>query len=107
MIRPGTNGAVFARKDRWFLLFWVTYIITSILVFMVIEGDTFTAAFYFRIVTSFGVGYGDYVPQTAMGKMLNCVFIVIDLGKLAYIDWRIITLLFKYKQQTNAHASIS
>eukprot|EP00483_Globobulimina_turgida_P013572 UN13597 len=93
------DEAMFASKDKWFLIFWAIYIICAILVFMVIEGDTFVSAFYFRIVTSFGVGYGDYVPQTAMGRILNCVFIVIDLAKLAYTDWRLISLLFKYRQR--------
>merc|ERR1712228_927774 len=93
---------IFTRRDKWFLFLWALYIIVAILVFMVIEGDDFIASFYFRIVTSFGVGYGDYTPQTAMGKLLNCVFIVIDLAKLAYIDWRIISILFTYKQHKYA-----
>eukprot|EP01084_Bolivina_argentea_P299391 516071_1 len=93
------HDSMFSGKDKWFFILWGIYIIAAILVFMVIEGDTFTAAFYFRVVTSFGVGYGDFYPRTAGGKILNCVFIIIDLAKLAYIDWRIISLLFKYKQQ--------
>eukprot|EP01083_Nonionella_stella_P168646 570015_1 len=90
---------ILTTRDRWFLIFWALYIIAAVLVFVVIEGDTFVSAFYFRIVTSFGVGYGDFYPRTPMGKLLNCLFIVIDLAKLAYIDWRILSLLFKYRQQ--------
>eukprot|EP01083_Nonionella_stella_P303272 1049287_1 len=93
------NDGILTVRDKWFLIFWALYIIAAVLVFVVIEGDTFVSAFYFRIVTSFGVGYGDFYPQTPMGKLLNCLFIVIDLAKLAYIDWRILSLLFKYRQQ--------
>mmetsp|Transcript_46492 Transcript_46492/g.41544 ORF Transcript_46492/g.41544 Transcript_46492/m.41544 type:complete len:278 (-) Transcript_46492:120-953(-) len=98
-ISSNNNNSILTKKDKWFLLFWAVYIIVAILLFMVIENDTFVDAFYFRIVTSFGVGYGDITPQTATGKMLNCLFIVIDLAKLAYIDWRLISLLFTYREQ--------
>jgi len=93
-----SRDGVLMESDRYFLIFWAVYIVIAILLFMVIEGDSFVDAFYFRIVTSFGVGYGDICPQTVGGKILNCMFIVIDLAKMAYIDWRILTMLFKYRQ---------
>eukprot|EP01084_Bolivina_argentea_P307122 530795_1 len=100
------NDGILTVRDKWFLIFWALYIIAAVLVFVVIEGDTFVSAFYFRIVTSFGVGYGDFYPQTPMGKLLNCLFIVIDLAKLAYIDWRILSLLFKYRQRAFDNANV-
>jgi len=94
-----TQYRTFTRSDKWFLLFWLLYIIVSVGVFIVIEGHTVVDALYFRIVTSFGVGFGDIVPETATGIMLNCVFIVLDMAKLAYIDWRVITWLLMYRKQ--------
>ena len=91
-----TENLVFTKRDKWFLLFWAIYIVAAICIFIVVEDDSFVDAFYFRIVTSFGVGFGDLYPVTATGKMLNCLFIVIDLAKLAYIDVCILYIYIYY-----------
>ena len=101
------RDGVMMESDKLFLVFWAVYIVIAILLFMVIEGDSFVDAFYFRIVTSFGIGYGDLYPQTAAGKFLNCIFIMIDLAVMAYIDWRILTMLFKYRQSLSLSHSAS
>lgn len=93
-----SEDGVLIDSDKYFLIFWAVYIVIAILLFMLIEDDTFVDALYFRIVTAFGVGFGDIYPQTVAGKVLNCIFIGIDLLKMAYIDYRILTMLFKYRQ---------
>eukprot|EP00485_Elphidium_margaritaceum_P017938 CAMPEP_0202730654 /NCGR_PEP_ID=MMETSP1385-20130828/186749_1 /ASSEMBLY_ACC=CAM_ASM_000861 /TAXON_ID=933848 /ORGANISM="Elphidium margaritaceum" /LENGTH=386 /DNA_ID=CAMNT_0049396931 /DNA_START=18 /DNA_END=1178 /DNA_ORIENTATION=+ len=86
------------RTDKFFVLFWVIYIFVSVALLMFAERMSFVDALYFRIVTSFGVGYGDIVPVTATGKIVNMFFIILDLVKMAYIDWRVLSLLFAYRR---------
>ena len=52
----------------------------SALVFMVLEGWSFLDAFYFCIVTMSTVGYGDFSPQTALGKIYTIFFLLVGIG---------------------------
>lgn len=49
-------------------------------VFTVLEGWTFLDGFYFAIVTMATVGYGDFAPATAPGKLAAIFFMMLGIG---------------------------
>lgn len=85
--------------DKYFFLLWMFYILLAVLFFMYYENMSLINSVYFRISTSFNIGYGDYYPQTNAGILLNCLFMIIDLVKLAYIDWRIMLVIFQHQSK--------
>lgn len=48
-----------------------------------VEGLDWVDAVYFSIVTLTTVGYGDFVPQTMIGKIFTIAYILIGVGVLA------------------------
>lgn len=52
----------------------------SALVYMMLEGWSFLDAIYFCIVTMSTVGYGDFSPHTALGKIYTIFFLFIGIG---------------------------
>ena len=44
----------------------------------------YMASFYFTLVTSVTVGYGDIVPQTSIERMFSCLIILFGCGQNAY-----------------------
>ena len=47
-----------------------------------IEGWGWIDSFYFSVITLSTVGYGDFAPQTPMGKVFTSLYILIGLGIL-------------------------
>jgi len=45
-----------------------------------LEGWTWLDALYFSIITLTTIGYGDFSPQTDMGKIFTIFYIVIGIG---------------------------
>jgi len=52
----------------------------SALVFMGLEGWGFIDAVYFCIVTMSTVGYGDFSPHTAAGKIFTIIYLFVGIG---------------------------
>ena len=48
-----------------------------------VEGWSWLDAFYFSVITLTTVGYGDFSPQTAVGKIFTIIYIIIGLGILS------------------------
>ena len=53
---------------------------SSALVYMALEGWSFLDSIYFCIVTMSTVGYGDFSPHTALGKIYTIFFLFIGIG---------------------------
>jgi len=53
--------------------------------FHVVEGWSWLDSYFFTVVTLSTVGYGNFVPVTALGKIGTTVFIMIGLGIFAII----------------------
>lgn len=45
-----------------------------------VEGWSVLDALYFSVVTAATVGYGDFVPQTAWGKVFTIVYLAVGVG---------------------------
>jgi voltage-gated potassium channel len=53
--------------------------------FHAVEGWSWLDSYFFTVVTLSTVGYGNFVPVTALGKIGTTVFIMIGLGIFAVI----------------------
>lgn len=50
------------------------------LFYTVVEGWTILDAAYFSVVTAATIGYGDFVPATALGKLFTLGFVFVGVG---------------------------
>jgi len=51
--------------------------------YRIVEGWDVLDAVYFSVVTLATVGYGDFAPHTAAGKIFTMAYIVVGIGLLA------------------------
>lgn len=50
--------------------------------YSLVEGLRFVDAFYFSVVTLTTVGYGDFAPETDVGKLFTAVYALVGIGIL-------------------------
>ncbi len=55
-------------------------VLTATCVYMLLENWGFVDSLYFSVVTIATVGYGDLTPQTILGKLFTCAYIVVGIG---------------------------
>lgn len=55
------------------------------------QGWTYFEAFYFTVITTATVGFGDYIPHTMAGKILTMIYSVIFVPLFLYT----MTLMFQ------------
>jgi len=60
------------------------YLFIGALVFSIVEDRDFGDMFWFAVVTTCTVGYGDISPETKLGKVLNGFFIMISIILFAF-----------------------
>jgi voltage-gated potassium channel len=58
-------------------------LITGTLFYHNVEGWTWLDSSYFSVITLTTVGYGDFSPQTDLGKVFTMVYIFVGLGILS------------------------
>ncbi len=78
-----TRGIGVALKDgrvKGILAFTVGMILWASVFYHFIEGWSWLDSIYFSVVTISTVGYGDFSPETAAGKVFTMVYIIVGLG---------------------------
>lgn len=58
----------------------VVMVTFSAIIYMLLEGWGFLDAVYFCVVTMSTVGYGDFSPQTPLGKTFTIFYLFIGIG---------------------------
>lgn len=73
----------------------VFFLFTGIcaLVFCKVEDATYVDGIYYMVVTTLTIGFGDFVPETAVMKVLTFPFTVVGITLLALIVTSIVRLL--------------
>ncbi|MEO0752176.1 MAG: potassium channel family protein [Pseudomonadota bacterium] len=79
--------------------FLATLIAGSTVFFRYVEGWTWIDSYFFTVVTLSTVGYGNLVPETAIGKVATTVLIFAGIGAFAFA----IQQFGSYFMQREAH----
>lgn len=74
---------------RYLVALLVVVIASGTVFFRMVEGWSWLDAYYFTVVTLSTVGYGDLIPQTAIGRIGTTVFIITGLGLFAAVIQRV------------------
>ncbi len=63
-------------------LFYTTLIIVAVggWFYHLVEGWSWLDSYYFTVITLTTVGYGDFAPQTSLGKIFTMLYVVLGLG---------------------------
>ena len=75
---------IFTSKLKITLIVLLTIFIIGTFGFHFIEGWSFVDSFYTTIITLATVGYGDFTPRTAEGKMFAVFVIIFGVGTMLY-----------------------
>lgn len=75
-------SSVLARNAQFWRLFGVVALLlaSGAQIYHRLEGWSYLDALYFTIITLTTVGYGDFSPQTDLGKIFSMLYILIGLG---------------------------
>jgi voltage-gated potassium channel Kch len=73
------------RRDPQFVslaLLAAVAIVSGTAFYSLVEGLRFVDALYFSVVTLTTVGYGDFAPETDVGKLFTAVYVLVGIGIL-------------------------
>ncbi|MEC7658859.1 MAG: potassium channel family protein [Bacteroidota bacterium] len=77
------TGIISFLKDKSYrnLLFTTNFfIVLGTIVYHYIEGWSWLDKLYFSVITLATIGYGDFLPQTDLGKIFTLLYIVIGVA---------------------------
>lgn len=80
LIIGGIGAALGNARVRRLVALTVSLILLASLFYRWAEGWSWLDAIFFSVITISTVGYGDLVPQTAIGKIFTMVFIFCGIG---------------------------
>ena len=82
-------------KDTEFRgLFWMvlTFLFMGTIFYHNVEKWSWIDSFYFTVITLSTVGYGDFSPQTNLGKLFTVIYIIMGLGMLSSFIIKLATI---------------
>lgn len=71
------------RASRAILVVAAWLLVGGTVIFMLIEGFSPIDSFYFCFITLATIGYGDFAPSTAAGKLVTVIYSIAGLGIMA------------------------
>lgn len=75
------------REYRGLIFASFLVVVVGTVFYHLIEGWTWLNSLYFSIITLTTIGYGDFSPQTDIGKAFTIVYIIIGVGLiLAFVN---------------------
>jgi len=80
------------------LILIMTVIAYGTIGFHLIEGHSWTVSFYWTFITIGTVGYGDYSPETYLGKYFTISLIILGIGSFAIAIESIVEFLIRNQQ---------
>lgn len=87
-------------KFRGLFIFITGLVFLGAVFYHRVEGWSFLDAVYFCVATLATVGYGDFVPETAEGKIFTIFYIVFGIGAfLVFIDSIVASLQQKREEK--------
>lgn len=76
----GIRAAFGEQSVRILLAMTAILIGTASIFYRWVEGWTWLDSVYFSVITISTVGYGDFAPQTALGKLFTIFYVLCGLG---------------------------
>ena len=76
----GLTAAFSSRRVRVLLALTAMLIGIASVFYHLVEGWGWIDSFYFSVITISTVGYGDFAPQTAIGKLFTSFYVLCGLG---------------------------
>lgn len=67
----------------------VAMLVTGTIFYTLVEGWSILDSLYFSVIAASTVGFGDFAPQTAPGKVFTIVYVLVSVGLLVLILSRI------------------
>jgi voltage-gated potassium channel len=68
------------KEYRDLIITTMLVLITGTLVYHFVEGWRWLDSLYFCVITLSTIGYGDFSPQTDLGKIFTILYIIIGIG---------------------------
>lgn len=79
-ISRGVKVALSDGRVKGILAFTFGMILWASVFYRYVEGWGWLDSFYFSVITISTVGYGDFSPETAAGKVFTIFYVLIGLG---------------------------
>jgi voltage-gated potassium channel Kch len=72
----------FLKDEQYRSLLLATFIVLTIgsIVYHYVEGWGWLDSLYFSVITLTTIGYGDFSPQTDLGKFFTILYIIVGVG---------------------------
>ncbi len=101
-ILRGIRHALNDGRVRGILAFTLAMILWASIFYHFVEGWSWLDSIYFSVVTISTVGFGDFSPETAIGKVFTMGYIVIGLGVFVTAATTVAdAILSQYKSDKN------
>jgi hypothetical protein len=81
----GVEKMLPTKKFKFAIILFFVILFCGAYAYHLIEGWRYIDSLYFTIATTTTVGYGDFVPQTDIGKIFTMFFSFLGIGFVLYL----------------------